>query len=370
MAAPEERAFWKSLQAKSFSPVYYLYGDDDYLKAQALRALLAAAVDPAPRDFNLDIRSAAETDAETVGSLLGTPPMMAERRVVVLRDVGAMKKEARAALDRHLAALPAADGASSPPDVILVLVAAATGQGKADKGLEAKSLAVEFAPLAPQRLPKWITHHVTEELHAAISAEAVALLESAVGNDLPALAAELDKLASYSGGAEIDEDAVAAVVGVRRGETLGDFLDRVGRRDAAGALGLLAHILEQTKTTAVSVVMALTVQTLALVHALGLRERGVPAARLEGELFNLLKSAPGAFTGRPWGEATRAWSRVAGSWDAESLDAALDALLCADVALKETRLSSDEQLLSTLVLEVCEGGVRGPTGGAALALAR
>ncbi len=36
---------------------------------------------PSTRDFNLDIRAAAELDAETLGSLLGTPPMMAERRV-------------------------------------------------------------------------------------------------------------------------------------------------------------------------------------------------------------------------------------------------------------------------------------------------
>ncbi|MEJ7809279.1 MAG: DNA polymerase III subunit delta [Gemmatimonadaceae bacterium] len=361
MAAPAERAFWKSLQAKSFKPVYYFYGDDDYLKAQALRALLAAAVDPATRDFNLDVRSAPETDAETLGSLLGTPPMMAERRVVVLRDVAGLKKETRAALDRYLGrgavtpAEPTTGAAATDPDVVLVLVAAATGQGKADKVLEAKSVAIEFAPLDSMRVPKWIAHHVADELHTTISADAIALLDSAVGNDLPSLAAELDKLASYCGGAEIDEAAVAAVVGVRRGETLGDFLDRIAGRDALGALGMVSHILELPKTTAVSVVMALTVQTLALVHALGLRDRGVPASRLEGELFNLLRSAPGTFTGRPWGEATKSWSASVGSWSAASLEAALEALLAADIAFKETRLSSDEQLLSTLVLSICGG---------------
>ncbi len=108
MAVPAERAFWKSLQSKAFSPVYYLCGDDEYLKDQALRALIASAVDPATRDFNLDVRAGADVDAETVGSLLATPPMMAERRVVVFRDVAAMKKDARAALDRALERLRAA----------------------------------------------------------------------------------------------------------------------------------------------------------------------------------------------------------------------------------------------------------------------
>ena len=39
--------------------------------------------------------------------------------------------------------------------------------------------------------------------------------------------------------------------------------------------------------------------------------------------------------------------------DGSVLDATLDALLAADFALKETRLSSDEQLLTNLVLTFC-----------------
>jgi hypothetical protein len=38
------------------------------------------------------------------------------------------------------------------------------------------------------------------------------------------------------------------------------------------------------------------------------------------------------------------------------VEAALAALLSADAALKETRLSSDEQLLTTLVLTLCAAG--------------
>ncbi|MGH7721196.1 MAG: hypothetical protein ACREON_20445, partial [Gemmatimonadaceae bacterium] len=48
-------------------------------------------------------------------------------------------------------------------------------------------------------------------------------------------------------------------------------------------------------------------------------------------------------------------ARALEHWDAPGLDAALDALLAADISLKETRLSSDEQLLATLVLALCAG---------------
>jgi DNA polymerase III subunit delta len=330
-----ERAYRKSLQRGEFERVYYFHGDDDFLKEQSVRELVAAAVDPSTRDFNLDIRAAAELDAETLGSLLGTPPMMAERRVVVVRDVAALRKDARAALDRYLK--------DPAPDVMLVLVAPSGEKAKIDKALEARAATVEFAPLTGDRVPRWITHHVETVLGAKITPEAAELLQQATGNELAALAAELDKLASYAGGGTIDEAAVADVVGVRRGETLGDFLDRVAARDAAGALVLLPHILAQPKTSAVSIVMALTTQMLAI---------GWGITRSRADYFELLKSGK-AFPMRPWGEAARAWSAAERHWDDDAIDAALDALLATDIALKETRLSSDTQLLTNLVLALC-----------------
>jgi DNA polymerase III subunit delta len=335
MPAVLERAYRKSLQRGEFERVYYFHGEDDFLKEQSVRELVAAAVDPSTRDFNLDIRAAAELDAETLGSLLGTPPMMAERRVVVVRDVAALRKDARAVLDRYLE--------DTAPDVTLILVAPAGEKAKVDKALEARAATVEFAPLTGDRVPRWITHHVETVLGARITPEAAELLQQAAGNELAALAAELDKLASYAGGGTIDEAAVADVAGVRRGETLGDFLDRVAARDAAGALALLPHILAQPKTSAVSIVMALTTQMLAI---------GWGITRSRADYFELLKSGK-AFPMRPWGEAARAWSAAERHWDDDAIDAALDALLAADIALKETRLSSDTQLLTNLVLAIC-----------------
>ena len=335
MPAVLERAFRKSLQRGEFERVYYFHGDDDFLKEQAVRDLIAAAVDPSTRDFNLDIRSGAELDAETLGSLLGTPPMMAERRVVVVRDVAALRKDARAALDRYLE--------QPAPDVMLILVAPAGEKAKMDKALESRAATMDFAPLTGDRVPRWIVHHVETVLGATITPEAAELLQQATGNELAALAAELDKLASYAGGGTIDEAAVSDVAGVRRGETLGDFLDRVAARDASGALGLLPHILAQPKTSAVSIVMALTTQMLAI---------GWGITRTRADYFELLKSGK-AFPMRPWGEAARAGSAAERYWDDEAIDAALDALLAADIALKETRLSSDAQLLTNLVLARC-----------------
>jgi DNA polymerase III subunit delta len=346
MSAAAYRILRKAIREQAFDRAYYLYGEDDFLKEDAVKQLIAGAVDPATRDFNLELRRGADIDAETLASLLQTPPMMADRRVVVIRDVPALKRDARAALERYLAR-PSAD-------TVVVLVAPAGA--KIDRTLLERATAMAFPLLTGDRIPKWIAHYAATELGASITLEAAELLQSAVGDDLPQLVSELDKLASYCNGRAIDETAVTDVVGVRRGETLGDLLDHIAERRATEALALVPHVLAQPKTTAVSVVMALSTQMLALAWGRAMREQGTPASRLEGEFFALLKEAKEAgnvITGRPWGEAIRTWARAVDHWSAAELDGALDALLAADLALKETRLSSDEQLLTSLVLTLC-----------------
>ena len=232
MAAPNaHRDLRKAIQQQTFQRVYYFHGDDEFLKDEMIRQVIEAAVDPATRDFNLDLRRGGDIDGESLLSLLSTPPMMADRRLVVVRDVQVLKKEARAALDRYLAA--------PTPDVVALLVAPAGV--KLDAGLSMQASTLAFEPLTGDRVPKWVVHHVDTVLGSTITPAAVDLLISAVGNDLPQLAAELDKLASYANGAAIDDEAVSAIVGVRRGETLGDLLDCVLAHDAPSALAVIDH---------------------------------------------------------------------------------------------------------------------------------
>jgi DNA polymerase-3 subunit delta len=343
MSASSLKTVRDAIKRRSFDGAYYIWGEDDYQKDDAVRQLVDAALDPGSKDFNLDTRRSSELDAEALGVLLSTPPMMAERRVIVLRDVGGLKKDARKVLEEYLKR-PAVD--------LLLLMTAAAGS-KADTLLTASSTSLQFDPLTGDRIPRWIAHRAGE-LGVTISQSAAELLQAAVGSDLHQLSGELDKLASYieGHGEEINEEAVAAVVGVRRGETQADLLDAVAERNAPLALGLISHVLTQPKTTGVSIVMALSTQMLAISWGRARLDEGLSRSRLSQEYFDLLKQT-GAFTGRPWGSATAVWVRAAERWTRESLDRALDSLLEADVALKESRVSTEEQLLATVVLSLC-----------------
>ncbi|MDQ2666055.1 MAG: DNA polymerase III subunit delta [Gemmatimonadota bacterium] len=344
MASAGEKALHAALKKREFDPVYYFHGDDDFLKDLRVRELVEAAVDPATRDFNLEQRRGSDVDAEALDSLLSTPPMLAARRVVVIRDAEKLKKDARKLLDGYLKR-PASD-------TVLLLVS--LSGVKADRGLDECSTSVAFPPLTGDRVPKWVVYQTETVLGRSISADAVSLLVEAVGPDLSQLAMELEKLASYSEDT-IDEAAVAAVVGIRRGESVGDLLDAVAARDAATALRLIGGVLQQPKMSAVLLGMHLTTQTLALAYAEAARARGVPSRALYNELMTLLKET-GAFPGRAWGEAVNAWSKYSEGWSAAELDSALGSLLLADEAFKETKISSDEQLLTSLILALCGAG--------------
>src|SRR5438128_2445308 len=149
MASPGEKALHTALKQREFEPVYYFHGDDDFLKDSRLREVIDAAVDPSVRDFNLETRRGAELDAQSVDVLLGTPPMLADRRVAVIRDVDKLKKDARKVLDGYL---------GRPSKDTLLLLTSATGV-KPDKAIMEKCIAVDFAPLTGERVPKWVVYH-------------------------------------------------------------------------------------------------------------------------------------------------------------------------------------------------------------------
>src|SRR5438045_4914861 len=135
----------------ALDPTYLLYGDEDVLKDEAIRALLDAGV-PEGRDFNVDTRYAADLTPESFNDLVNTPPMLAERRAVVLRGVdqlGKRKSKVREELDRYLT--------NPNPTTTLILVVSAGEDPDAD--LVRRATAVRSEPLEAERIPRWINHH-------------------------------------------------------------------------------------------------------------------------------------------------------------------------------------------------------------------
>src|SRR5438128_325882 len=293
-------ALLRSLKQGASDPVYYLHGDEDVLKDEAVRALVERAVDPVARDFNVDQRNAPELDAEAFHALVNTPPMLAATRAVVVRGLDQLKKTAklRQELLRYLE--------SPNPTTLLVLVQAAGEPPDAD--LVRRTTAVAVEPLPPARVERWMAHRA-RQLSLTLAPEAGALLLDAVGSDLAALARELEKLAAFAGGAArpaTREDA-AALVGVRRGETLQDLVDATLERRAADAARLVAPVLEQAGMSGVRMLTALGTHLVGTALARADLDRDARRRdRLEGGLLSHLRPA------RPYGLGS--WRQAATRW--------------------------------------------------------
>ena len=321
-------------------PVYYFHGDEDVLKDEAVRALVELVVDPSARDFNLDRRSAADLDPGAFHSLVNTPPMLAPRRVVVLRGLEDLKKTSKARQEvlRYLAA--------PSPTTLLLLVQGAGTPPDPELARGATTVAVE--PLPPARVLKWMAHQA-RQLRLRLEPDAAELLAAAVGNDLGALAQELGKLSALAIGRSATRDDVAALVGVRQGETLQDFVDAALERRAAAAARLVEPVLEQAGMTGVRMVTALGTAVLGTALARAELDRGTTSPRLESVVLSAVRAA------RPWGvgnwqDTAARWARWATLWSAAELRGALRLALTADRALKSSTVSDERGILMQLVL--------------------
>lgn len=337
-------ALLRNLKKKGAAPepVYLLHGDEEVLKDEAIRALLDASVG-ANRDFNLDVRYAADLTPESFNALVNTPPMLAERRAVVVRGmehVGKRKTKLRDELVRYLE--------NPNPTTVLVLVVAAGEE--LDAEIARGCSAVDLEPLSADRVPRWVQHHAST-LGVTLAPEAAELLISAVGGDLSSLARELEKLASLAAGTgrPITPEDVTSLVGVRRGETIYDLIDAAMERKAARAAQLVEPVLEQAGISGVKILSLLGTHLVGTAVARAERDRGANPARLPDAVFRQLLAA------RPYGlrnykEEAANWSRWSGLWPAAELGAALRAALAADVALKTATVSDDRGIVMQLVL--------------------
>ena len=343
MARNAEQVVRHAVSRRTFDSAYYLIGEDDFRKEEAARELAAAALEESLRDFNYEALRGGEVSREQLDTAINTPALFGGKRVVLVRDVHALRKDVR---DLLLAFLE-----NPSPGTLLLLVAPA-GE-KPDKGIAERATVLDFRSLEGEQLSVWITDYARKRLGVEIEPEAVRLLQEAVGPELAHLTVELDKLASYTGGERIDATAVSAVVGIVPGVSLGALLDAVAERDAARGPRLVGPVLASGRTSAVSVIMALATQFLALSWGAALRTRRQPQGVLERGYYALLREGK-AYPGRPWSEAVSLWVRVLPRWSVAETERALRLLLAADIAAKDARLSSEEQLLSSVVLSLCQ----------------
>ncbi len=359
MSARAHDDLLRALGKGELAPVYYLCGSEDILKDEAVRAIVDRALEPHERDFNFDQRAAQGLAPEELHALVNTLPMLASRRVVVIRDIEAWKKKAAVheVLQKYLA--------NPALETVLILVEGAPNPEKdrnwePDPAIAARSFAVQMDPLPPDRVARWLAWHA-KGMGLAFGEGAAEHLALAVGYDLGTLRAELEKFSSIADQGPVSRETVGELVGIRHGETLEDWVEAVLNDDTPRAIALGRQVLEQAGMTGVKMITALGTALVGVRLARAHYEKGSRAGGLERVLFERFRAVRPFGIG-DWKLAARHWSRWAETWSGARLRAALRATLEADAALKGTRVSDETGVVLGLVLRLGGSAARRRVG--------
>ena len=330
----------RALAKEAPARAYYLHGSEAILKDEALALLLDTTLDPGLRDFNLDIVSAQQIEPDQLAAACSTLPMMADHRVVVLRDVEAWKRKSKGKQ-------PAVKYLERPaPETVLIIVQG--NDDDADDDLAKLCVAVNCAALVGDALDDWLNNQLTAA-GITLTSDAREHLLRATGGDLGLLRAETAKLSGLDVSGPIDRDTVGGLVGVRFGETLDDWRDAILRDDTAAALTLLPRLLDVTGNSGVKLATLLGSSLLVLRWARATAEARKIRDRALAEAVKRLcfERRPGVGSYDPF---ARLVAEVAGRWSLPRLEAAVASTLTADTSLKSTTISDEAGVLTDLIL--------------------
>lgn len=340
-------AFAKQLKRGEIPGALYLFGEEDVLKEEIVRAALDRVLDPAMRDFNFDQRSAPQLDPESVETLCMTLPMMAERRVVLIKEVEHWGKRAaaRAAMLRYLE--------KPVPETVVIMVQGASRRDdrrdEEDSDLIRLATAVEVDALPAGKAAKWVLKRA-EDRGISLTEEAAAHLVRAVQGSLGAARSELDKLAGLAGPEPIGIEMLAENLGVRRGETAEDWCRAVIEDRTAQAAGILPFLLDAPGVSGAGLLGQLGTQLVGLGVTRTHFERGARGGGLVKAAFEaLLRARPARIDYR---ESSALWARVIERWPMSRIDQAIGAARRADLRLKSTTVSDERGILIDLLMEI------------------
>jgi DNA polymerase III subunit delta len=258
MADPRE--IIDDARAGRLAPVYVIASDHPVLVDRALAAIRDAAVEPAWRAFNYDVIEG-KASASRIISAAQTLPMLAPRRMVLVRDLALLPADELAGLVPYL-------DAPSPSTVLVGLTS------KLDKRLKLYAAAAKKGWLHVLEAPRHPAPWIRDEAKARgvkLTGDAVERLAEAVGNDLSRLALVIDQLAIYkdSGkGGAVTADDVEDLVADTRERSVFELTDAIGAGDLGGALAAVASLCDQRQSAlGVIAMLARFVRQIGQLHA-------------------------------------------------------------------------------------------------------
>ena len=274
----------KDIETSAFSPYYLLYGDEDYLKLQALSKLQKAILKD-DSDMNYTCFEGKKFKEEEFISFGQTLPFFAEYRLAVLKDTGFFEKSC----DSFIKAL---DSIASSTIVIFV-ESGCDKRNRLYKLVNEKGYVSELNVLDEKSLLIWLKKKFIEEQKRISDADIVYFLEC-IGKDMNLLKNEAEKLCCYVADKEgiTRKDINEIIVPQIEGKVY-DMLNAIGNQNKQRALDLY-HDLLAVKEPVMKILFKLTKQFDIILQTKSAKARGASdneiAQKLKIPLFAVRKN--------------------------------------------------------------------------------
>ncbi len=182
------RKIAKDIEDGRFSPVYLLYGEEDYLRKQYRDRLIRALADPEDT-MNYHYFEGDHIVPEKLIDLAETLPFLAQRRVIIVENSGFFSK-AQDKLADYLAEMP-------DTTVIVFVEKKVEKRSRLFKACKDAGYATEFVKQSEQTLKHWIMGRIQKE-GKQITLRALDEFLDRTGSDMENIATELEKLFCYT----------------------------------------------------------------------------------------------------------------------------------------------------------------------------
>lgn len=325
-----------------FAPLYFFFGDEGFLMDELQALAVEHALRPHERDFNLDLVFGPEASAPAVLAQCAQFPMMAERRLVVVRGFEKLDENA---LFRTYAERP------NPSTTVLLLCTGKPNLGQHPyRALKQHATWAEFRALKERQVPGWVERRFKAR-SVEVGSGAAAALADLVGTDLRTLASEVDKLTTFVGDRRrVTCDDVLRAAGHSADQNPFALQDALGAGDVPRALAIADALLAgagNRASEAIKIVALLSAYLTRLWKLTGCLQQGVPEAQLAGQIGVPPFTVP-------------EYVRAARRWGPGGLRRAFEALVAADFELKGDSRRDPRAILSLALPRVAAAGGAGP----------
>jgi len=218
----------QNIKAKNFEKIYFLHGEEAYYIDAITDAIIENALEEHERDFNQTILYGKDSDALSIMSDAKGYPMMAERRLVILKEAQDFK---------NIEDL--APYFENPSEQTIFVVnykyKKYDSRKKSIKDAAKNGLVYKSDKIPDYKLPDWISTYVKSQGYG-ISSKACMLLAEFLGGDLSKITNELDKLEILvEKGTTINEVHIEENIGISKDYNIFELVNAIGIRDVLKA---------------------------------------------------------------------------------------------------------------------------------------